>query len=72
MTAQGANLGRRWPAALLDSKATDGIVIARETSGKGEPQGAEEGLDQTPRKGPAGQAFSGFHFPRLRELKRGR
>lgn len=51
MTAKGANLGKRWPAALLDSKAADGIVIARDfwqweaPGGRGWPR---------PRKGPAG------------------
>lgn len=71
MTDKGANLGRRWPAALLDSKATDGIVIVRDFWQCG-ALGAEEGLGQTPRKARVGYALSGFHFPRLQEVRRGR
>lgn len=47
-TWEGAGLPPSWTAKPLTE------LLLRETSGNGEPQGPEDGLDQTPRNGPAG------------------
>lgn len=71
MTAKGANLGRRWPTALLDSKATDGIVIARDFWQWGAP-GGRGGPGPNPKKGLSWVGFLWFPFsqaPKTRERK---
>lgn len=59
-----SNLGRRWPAALLDSKATDGIVIARDFWQQGAPR-ARRWSGPNPKKWSSWVGFLCFHFPRL-------
>lgn len=53
--------GRRWPAALLDGKATDGIVIARDFWQRGAPRGGG-GPGPNPKKGPSCAGFLWLPF----------
>lgn len=56
-----SNLGRRWPAALLDSKATDGIVIARDFWQRGAPR-ARRWSGPNPKKWSSWVGFLWFPF----------